>query len=107
MRFFVRCRTKGGLTYMHFGKNCALTRSLQSMLGERVTLKVRDFLPCRLVEKKSRSGLLPDAVFRLGMPAVVARAHAFRGDCRSLSNAEYSVDERRKRSVKSALSASS
>src|SRR3981081_4177044 len=28
MRFFARCRTKGGLTYMHFGKNCAWARSL-------------------------------------------------------------------------------
>src|SRR4030081_3156682 len=33
MRFFVRCRTKGRLTDMHFRKNCALTQSLQVGAG--------------------------------------------------------------------------
>src|ERR1700730_15463283 len=101
MRFFVRCRTKGGLTYMHFGKNCASTRSLQPMLGERVTLNLRDFLPCRWVEKKSRFRPTTGYCSPPGDASIGGRAHAFRGDCRSLSDAEYSVDERRTRSVKS------
>src|SRR5258707_9310639 len=54
MRFFARCRTKGGLTYMHFGKNCASTRSLQSMLAESVTLNVRGLLAVPLGRKEKQ-----------------------------------------------------
>ena len=39
---------------MDFGKNGKSTRSLQSMRETEFTLNVRDFWPCRLVEKKNR-----------------------------------------------------
>src|ERR1700730_1217057 len=54
MRFFVRCHTKGGLTYMHFGKNCTSTRSLQSMPGERVTLNPEGLVAVPLGRKEKQ-----------------------------------------------------